>query len=60
MEFYFWPSIIRTQSSIGRPVVNANTFEINLNIIQMVKNNVQFNGLLDEDPYVYIANFLEV
>lgn len=44
----------------SRPPVHAHNFEIKLNVIQMVQNNVQFDGLQEEDPSTQIANFLEV
>lgn len=59
MENYARPSITRMQSSIAKPVVNANTFKIKPNIIQMVQNNVHFIGLPGWDPNTHIAHFLE-
>ena len=57
---YARPSLDGTQSSITRPTVAANTFEIKPNIIQMVQQYVQFNGLPDEEPNAHLASFLEV
>ena len=37
-----------------------NNFKIKPNIIQMVQQFMQFNGLQDEDPNAHIVNFLEV
>lgn len=54
------PSITGAQSSIARPSVQAYNFEIKPNMIQIVHNNVQFDGLQDEDLNMHIANFLEV
>lgn len=52
-------SITEVQSSINKPAVQTDNFEIKPNIIRMVQNNVQFDGLPDEDPNLHI-NFLEV
>ncbi|KAL5560436.1 hypothetical protein UlMin_036647 [Ulmus minor] len=47
-------------SSIQRPPIQANNFEIKPAIIQMIQNSVQFGGLPNDDPNLYIANFLEI
>ncbi|KAL5539540.1 hypothetical protein UlMin_044744 [Ulmus minor] len=47
-------------SSIQRPPIQANNFEIKLVIIQMIQNLVQFGGLPNDDPNLHIANFLEI
>src|SRR5262249_61993280 len=60
MMDYTKPSFDVTNSSITRPVVAANTFEIKPAIIQMIQNTVQFGGLLIEDPNSHIASFLEI
>ncbi|XP_027348306.1 uncharacterized protein LOC113859825 [Abrus precatorius] len=56
---YTRPSLTGTKSSIGRSNVQGN-FEIKLNVIQMVQQFVQFDGLQDEDPNAHIANFLGI
>ncbi|XP_027357501.1 uncharacterized protein LOC113866902 [Abrus precatorius] len=56
---YARPSLTKTKSSIVRPDVQGN-FEIKPNVIQMVQQFVQFDGLQDEDPNAHIANFLEI
>ncbi|KAL5554412.1 hypothetical protein UlMin_041813 [Ulmus minor] len=47
-------------SSIQRPPIQANNFEIKPAIIQMIQNSVQFGGLPNDDPNLHIANFLEI
>src|SRR5262249_17668767 len=60
MMDYAKPSFDGTNSSITRPVVAANTFEIKPAIIQMIQNTVQFGGLPNEDPNAHLASFLEI
>lgn len=60
MAEYTRSSISRMQSSIARPRVEANNFKIKSNIIQMLQNNVQFDGLPDEDLNAHVRNFLKV
>ncbi|KAK5824792.1 hypothetical protein PVK06_019576 [Gossypium arboreum] len=59
MYDYAKPSLTGTESSIVRPTVAANNFELKLNTIQMIQQFVQFDGLQDEDPNAHLANFLE-
>ena len=47
-------------SSIQRPPIQANNFEIKPVIIQMIQNLVQFGGFANDDPNLHIANFLEI
>ena len=47
-------------SSIQRPPIQVNNFEIKLAIIQMILNSVQFGGLANDDPNLHITNFLEI
>ena len=47
-------------SSIQRPPIQANNFEIKPAIIQMIQNLVQFGGLANDDPNLHIANFFEI
>src|SRR5215471_4869186 len=60
MMDYAKPSFDGTNSSIARPMVIVNAFEIKLAIIQMIQNIVQFGGLPSEDPNAHIASFLEI
>ena len=54
------PKINDIQSSIVRPAIAANTFEIKPGTIQMVQNTVQFGGSPNEDPNMHIRNFIEI
>ncbi|KAL8093104.1 hypothetical protein AgCh_035119 [Apium graveolens] len=54
------PKINDIQSSIVRPAIAANTFEIKPGIIQMVQNSVQFEGSPTEDPNMHIRDFIEI
>lgn len=54
------PSISGTLSKIAVLKIDANNFEIKLNIIQMIQQMVRFDGLPHEDLNAHISNFLEV
>ena len=47
---FFQPKINDIQSSIVRPAIAANTFEIKLGTIQIVQNSVQFEGFSHGRP----------
>ncbi|XP_052203104.1 uncharacterized protein LOC127808573 [Diospyros lotus] len=57
---YASPSVVGIASSIRRPTVQANNFEIKSAIIQMRQATVQFGGSVNDDPNAHIANFLEI
>ena len=57
---YAVPSINGSNSSIRRPPIAANNFEIKPAIIQMIQTSVQFGGLSTDDPNTHITNFLEI
>ncbi|KAA3488570.1 RING-H2 finger protein ATL63 [Gossypium australe] len=59
MYDYAKPYLTRAESSIVRPTIAANNFEVKPNTIQMIQQFVQFDGLQDEDLNTHIANFLE-
>ena len=50
MMDYCRPNLDGASTSIARPRVAANNFEIKPNVIQMVQQYVQFDGFHDEDP----------
>ena len=60
MSDYARPNLMGAESSILRPTVAANNFEIKPNVIQMVQQFIQFDGMQDEDPNAHLANFLEI
>ncbi|KAH9672110.1 hypothetical protein KPL70_017603 [Citrus sinensis] len=57
---YVVPTVNGTRSSIARPTVQANNFEIKPAIIQMIQTSVQFAGMQNDDPNAHIVNFLEI
>ncbi|KAK5845857.1 hypothetical protein PVK06_002093 [Gossypium arboreum] len=57
---YAKPSLTGAKSSIVRPAVAVNNFELKPNTIQMIQQFVQFDGLQDEDPIAHLANFVEL
>ncbi|KAL0455800.1 UNVERIFIED_CONTAM: hypothetical protein Slati_0919200 [Sesamum latifolium] len=60
MMEYSFPTADGTISSIVKPSVEANNFEIKPVIIQIIRSSVQFSGLSDEDPNKHLVNFLEI
>ncbi|GKV15355.1 hypothetical protein SLEP1_g26150 [Rubroshorea leprosula] len=60
LKEYASPSIEETVSSLRRPAIQANNFEIKPATIQMIQQSVQFCGLPSDDPNAHIANFLEI
>ncbi|XP_075507493.1 uncharacterized protein LOC142544319 [Primulina tabacum] len=47
-------------SSITRPTVEANNFELKPSIIQMIQYQVRFGGLQTEDPNAHLEGFLSI
>ncbi|KAL0412202.1 UNVERIFIED_CONTAM: hypothetical protein Slati_3809900 [Sesamum latifolium] len=60
MMEYSFPTADGTISSIVKPSVEANNFEIKPTIFQIIRSSVQFFGLPDEDPNKHLLNFLEI
>ncbi|KAL0456394.1 UNVERIFIED_CONTAM: hypothetical protein Slati_0978600 [Sesamum latifolium] len=60
MMEYSFPTADGTISSIAKPAVEANNFEIKPAIIQIIRSNVQFFGFPDEDPNKHLINFHEI
>ena len=57
---YAVQSTSATTSSIIKPTIAANNFELKTEVIQLVQNTRQFGGWPDEDPKEYIKSFLEI
>ncbi|KAL0346445.1 UNVERIFIED_CONTAM: hypothetical protein Scaly_1660500 [Sesamum calycinum] len=57
---YSFPTIDGTISSIAEPTVQAKSFEIKSPIMQIIRSNVQFSSLPNEDPNKHLVNFLEI
>ncbi|KAL0430890.1 UNVERIFIED_CONTAM: hypothetical protein Sradi_0715000 [Sesamum radiatum] len=60
MMEYSFPTADGMTSSIVKPAVEVNNFEIKPAIIQIIQSSVQFSGLPDEDPNKHLVNFLEI
>ncbi|KAL0433805.1 UNVERIFIED_CONTAM: hypothetical protein Slati_2714800 [Sesamum latifolium] len=60
MMEYSFPTADGTISSIVKPSVEANNFEIKPSIIQIIRSSVQFYGLPEEDLNKHLMNFLEI
>ncbi|KAK5802868.1 hypothetical protein PVK06_030496 [Gossypium arboreum] len=60
MYDYAKPTLTGAESSIVRPAIAANNFELKPNTIQVIQQFVQFDGLQNEDPNTHLANFLEL
>ena len=57
---YLMPRVDQNISSIRRPTIAANNFEIKAALITMIIATVQFNGLPSEDPNRHLQSFNEV
>lgn len=60
MMDYAKPSIDGVASSVRRPAVQANTFEIKSAVIQVIQSSIQFGRLSNENPNAHISNFIEI
>lgn len=48
------------ESSIRKPPIQADNFEINPTIILIIQTSVQFGGFPNDDPVAHIVDFLEI
>ena len=60
LQDYVMPRADLNLSSIRRPTVNANNFEIKPSLIQMIAATVQFAGNAHEDPNVHLQSFNDI
>ena len=56
-EFALPPTVVQT--TIRRPPIQANNFELKSVTLQMLQN-ILFHGLPHENPNLHLTNFLEV
>ena len=56
-EFALSPTVV--QSTIRRPPIQANNFELKTITLQMLQN-IMFHGLPSENQNIHLTNFLEV
>ena len=56
-EFALLPTVV--QSTIQRPPIKANNFELKTITLQMLQN-IKFHGLPSENPNAHLTNFIEV
>ena len=57
---YAKPTLDGLTSSIIRPTIEANNFEIKHHIIQLLQTNNTFSGSPEEDPNSHLEDFLEI
>ena len=56
-EFTLPPTIV--QSTIRRPPIQANNFELKTATLQMLQN-ILFHGLSSENPNMHLTKFIEI
>ena len=56
-EFALPPTVVQT--TIRRPLIHANNFELKLVTLQMLQN-IMFHGFPSENPNMHLTNFIEV
>ncbi|CAM8922800.1 unnamed protein product [Rhodiola kirilowii] len=56
---YTTPRVTGFQSAIAPPGIEANTWELKTDLIQMVQNN-QFSGRVNEDPHQHLKRFVQM
>ncbi|XP_060182485.1 uncharacterized protein LOC132612180 [Lycium barbarum] len=57
---YARPDHFEGESSVRRPPIAANNFEIRTYLIQTIQNSCQFTGDVSEDPHSHLIDFLEL
>ncbi|XP_070020570.1 uncharacterized protein [Nicotiana sylvestris] len=57
---YARPDNFEGESSVRRPPIAANNFEIRTGLIQTIQQSCQFTGDVSEDPHTHLIDFLEL
>nr|XP_018623114.1 uncharacterized protein LOC108943489 [Nicotiana tomentosiformis] len=57
---YVRPDHFEGESSVRKPPIAANNFEIHTGLIQTIQQSCQFIGDASEDPHTHLINFLEL
>ncbi|QHN86618.1 uncharacterized protein LOC110263426 [Arachis ipaensis] len=57
---YINPNPGNCGSSILKPTIHANNFELKPQLITLVQNNCSFGGSVQEDPNQYLTTFLRI
>nr|XP_033509924.1 uncharacterized protein LOC117274712 [Nicotiana tomentosiformis] len=57
---YARPDHFEGESSVRRPPIAANNFEICIGLIQTIQQSCQFTGDASEDPHTHLIDFLEL
>ncbi|MCI06860.1 hypothetical protein A2U01_0027921 [Trifolium medium] len=58
LKDYATPTVVEPHSSIARPAVEANHFELKPSLLSMIQQN-QFYGSITDDPNLHLSVFLE-
>jgi len=59
-QFDARPDHFEGESSVTRPPIAANNFEICTGLIQTIQQSCQFTGDASEDPHTHLIDFLEL
>ncbi|XP_019240773.1 PREDICTED: uncharacterized protein LOC109220761 [Nicotiana attenuata] len=57
---YTRPDHFEGESSVRRPPIVANNFEIRTGLIETIQQSCQFTGDVSEDPHTHLIDFLEL
>ncbi|XP_070021393.1 uncharacterized protein [Nicotiana sylvestris] len=57
---YARPDCFNCESSVRKPPVEANNFEIKTGLIQTIQQSCIFNGDANENPHSHLIDFLEL
>ncbi|KAL2518519.1 Uncharacterized protein Adt_14766 [Abeliophyllum distichum] len=59
MDEYMMLPIVENRSSIIYPPYGHDNFQLRLDVINLLSNNVPFYGVTDENPHYHISRFDE-